>query len=410
MQGVDVQRKQDAQHTPSTERSPAQPGLEDPLGDPLTVQMDGEDDGVKERTGKGTDSGAMSWSSAMGEFIGGGLYKLVAGEVSEAKLAGHATGAVNSAVGEFEKWLKTQTSTPDEAAATKQLAGEIKKHLGAKAKALMDEDGGDWANKIGEFTDKNPWIIASAAMAAAATYVLTNQKIPAMKVPISLGDAGKLAVGATLDGGMMDLFKGDVFLSEMTASYASKDGALKVSAKHKSTEDDSGGTLTEQEMALKLVEDDTYAELYGSRKLDDGDMTSGKLGMKVGQDTDKLDLYGQMEHLFDDDGYEASTLGGGFSLDDKGAGLGMSGSAMGGTDGRYALDLKLKKMLTPELALSASGHKSMLPGVSGMEDKYGMRGGLDYKKGDFSAGGFVGHESLNGVGNTTAGFSLKMDF
>ena len=370
----------------------------DPLVDPLVQQKGGE-----ERGKGGTEAGAMAWSSAMGEFIGGKLYGAIAGQVSEAKLEGMAVSVVESGVGSFEKWLKEQTTTPEAADATKKLAAELKKAVGPKAKELMDSDGGGWAAKIGEFTDNNPWIIATAALAAAVTYVVTNQKIPALKAPIKLGSAGKLTVGTTLGGGMMDLFKGDVFIKDMSASYASKGGAVKADIKHKT---DGDGTV-EQSAGLTLTDEDKYAKLYGDRKMVDGDLKSGTLGAQIGHKNDKSSSYLKAEHLLADG---VTTVGAGGSLMDKKKGLTMSGDVMAGTDGRYSASGKIKKQLTPNLSLSALGSASRMPGTNGMDTKYGGQVGMDYKKGNFSAGAFVGQDVINGKRDTKAGVGVKWSF
>ena len=161
MPTVAVRPKSDAQPASTSGADP----LNDALGDPLVT---GKGDSKAAERGKGgTEAGAMAWSAAMGDFIGGKLYGAIAGQVSEAKLEGLAVSVVESGVGSFQKWLAEQATTPDAAQATEKLAAELKKHLGPKAKELMDSDGGGWAAKIGEFTDNNPWLIASAALAAA---------------------------------------------------------------------------------------------------------------------------------------------------------------------------------------------------------------------------------------------------
>jgi hypothetical protein len=404
MSDVEVRQKQEQ----VSAGAPSSTGdtLQDPLVDGLLATGDGKAAAKKKDNGRGkegTDAGALAWSGAMGEFIGGKLYKAIAGQVSEAKLEGIAVKVVESSVGAFEKWLKEQTTAPEAHAATAKLAAELKKHLGPMAKELMDSEGGGWAGKIGTFTDENPWVIASAALAAAVTYVVTNQKIPSLKAPIKLGGAGKLTIGTTLGGGIMDLFKGDVFLKEMSASYASKGGGVKLDVEHKSD----GAGAADQAASLTLTDKEKYAKLYGERKMLDGDMTSGKYGMEIGQKNDKASSYLRAEHLM---GEGVSTFGAGGSLTDKDNGLSMSGDFMGGTDGRYNASGKLSKKFNDHLSMSALGSASRMPGASGMDTKYGGQVGLDYKKDNFSVGGFVGQDVINGKRDTKAGIGLKWTF
>ena len=410
MPAVDVRQKQD-QQVASAAPAAASDNLQDSLTDDLfaadgaETASKGADKKAAGRGKEGTDAGAKAWSGAMGDFIGGKLYSAIAGQVSEAKLEGIAVKVVESGVGAFEKWLKEQTTAPDAQAATAKLAAELKKHLGPMAKELMDSDGGGWAAKIGEFTDDNPWIIASAALAAAVTYVVTNQKIPALKVPIKLGGAGKITVGTTLGGGIMDLFKGDVFLKEMTGAYASKGGAIKADVKHKSD----GAGAVDQAASFSLTDEDKYAKLYGERKMADGDMTSGKYGMEIGQKNDKASSYLRAEHLMGT-GDGVTTFGAGGSLTNKETGFGMSGDIMGGTDGRYSASGKFSKKFNDNLSMSAMGSASRMPGAAGMDTKYGGQVGLDYKKDNFSVGGFVGQDVINGKRDTKAGIGLKWTF
>ncbi|MFT6162427.1 MAG: hypothetical protein ACJAZO_005249 [Myxococcota bacterium] len=407
---VDVRQKQE-QEVAAPATSAASDYLQDPLSDELLATGSAEtvSKASKKKTAErgkgGTEAGAQAWSGAMGEFIGGKLYEAIAGQVSEAKLEGIAVSIVESGVGAFQKWLREQTTTPDAAAATAMLAAELKKLLGPKAKELMDSEGGGWAAKVGTFTDDNPWIIASAALAAAVTYVVTNQKIPSLKAPISLGGAGKVTVGTTLGGGIMDLFKGDVFLKEMTGSYASKGGAVKLDVKHKSD----GDGAVNQSATLALTDEEKYAKLYGERKMADGDMTSGKVGMEVGKKNDTASSYLRAEHLMGN-GDDVTTFGAGGSLTHKKSGIAMSGDVMAGTDGRYNASGKFSKKLNPNLSMSALGSASRMPGSNGMDTKYGGQVGLDYKKNNFSVGGFVGQDVINGKRDTKAGIGLKWSF
>ncbi len=410
MPAVDVRQKQEQQGSAAA-KSSADDYLQDPLSDGLLATGGGHtaSDGASMKTAErgkgGTEAGAQAWSGAMGEFIGGKLYSAIAGQVSEAKLEGIAVKVVESGVGAFQKWLQEQTTAPEAHAATAKLAAELKKLLGPKARELMDSDGGAWAAKIGKFTDDNPWIIASAALAAAVTYVVTNQKIPSLNVPIKLGGAGKITVGSTLGGGIMDLFKGDVFLKEMTGSYASKGGAVKLDVKHKSD----GAGAVDQAATFSLTDEEKYAKLFGERKMLDGDMTSGKFGMEVGHKNATSSSYLRAQHLMGD-GDGLTTFGAGGSLMNKERGLAMSGDVMAGTDGRYSAQGKFSKKFNDNLSMSALGSASRMPGANGMDTKYGGQVGLDYKKDNFSVGGFVGQDVINGKRDTKAGIGLKWSF
>jgi hypothetical protein len=82
---------------------------------------------------------------------------------------------------------------------------------------------------------------------------------------------------------------------------------------------------------------------------------------------------------------------------------------MGGTDGRYSAPGKFSEKFNDNLSMSAPGSASRMPGSGGMGTKYGGQVGLDYKKDNFSVGGFVGQDVINGKRDTKAGIGPKVD-
>lgn len=372
-------------------------GLVDPLVDPLGDA----------RTAAGTVLGKRTWDDALGSFIGGGLYGALAPHLTEAKLTGYAQQAVNAAVGQLASFLKGQVD-PDDAAVAKKFTDLLETELGKQAKALMASDGGGFAEVIGGAVDKNPWLVVLAALAGAATFVLTNQPIP--EIPLS-GEVGGLkgSVKAKLKGGTLDLLKTfDVALQSLEATLAWKDD-LKASYSYDASQKD-GKTTELHKGSLDYKNGGLTTSLYGEHKLLDGVGGGTKLGLRGAYEDGPLALSGGVEHttgMLGVDPMTALSLGGRYKTDD----LSLGGSAMFGSDGRYKLSGDYSQKFTDHLSGNASLSHQRMPGASGaMESSTAAKLGLDYKNGNFKAGGFLGVDHTGGKTSGSAGLSLGYSF
>ena len=134
----------------------------------------------------------MTYSSALGDFLGPKLYDAVSGQLTDAKLIGHAQSAVGSATRALQTYLSGNVSASEQEAAAlfvKALDGELKKG----ASQLVTETG--LAEGVRGYVDEHPLTIATAAIAAAATYVMTNQDLPLISTDKKLGEGHTLVAG-----------------------------------------------------------------------------------------------------------------------------------------------------------------------------------------------------------------------
>jgi hypothetical protein len=124
---------------------------------------------------------------------------------------------VASATGKLDDFLKGKVEASDQEAAAafvKALDGEIKRIAG---NAVTGEVG----DILREFVDENPYIIASAAVAAAVAYVLSNQKIGMVDGKVKLGGGHSLVAGVDLGRTM------DIAVEQVRVGYRYQSGNTK---------------------------------------------------------------------------------------------------------------------------------------------------------------------------------------
>lgn len=161
---------------PATQQSAPSADAQDQLGNSF----------IQQQTGK------MTYEAALGQFLGSKLYDAISDKISDEELIGYAQSAVGSATGALNDYLQGNVSATDQEAAQKfvqALDGELKRVAGQ----FMTESG--LADGIQGFVDDNPIVIATAAVAAAATYILTNQDIPLIDTKKSFGDGHSVIAG-----------------------------------------------------------------------------------------------------------------------------------------------------------------------------------------------------------------------
>lgn len=145
-------------------------------------------------------AGQLTWEGALGEALGGRLYEALADKLSDDELRSAAEGAVGSATRELQRFLegKADASEQEAAAAFVQaLDGELKRIAG-------DAVTGELGDILREFVDDNPVLIASAALAGAIAWVLSNQDIGMLDSRVKLG-GGHALVGGVDIGSTMDI-------------------------------------------------------------------------------------------------------------------------------------------------------------------------------------------------------------
>lgn len=135
---------------------------------------------------------AASWSALLGDFLGPKAHKAIIDQLSDEKVLQLAEGAVGRATEKLHGALLQNTPTSDHEAAgmfVRHLDGELKK---AAQQLLSDAQ---LAAGLRGFVDDNPLLISTAAVAAAAAWVLTNQDIPLLSTTKGLGGGHSLVGG-----------------------------------------------------------------------------------------------------------------------------------------------------------------------------------------------------------------------
>ncbi|RME23575.1 MAG: hypothetical protein D6798_13255 [Deltaproteobacteria bacterium] len=146
-------------------------------------------------------SGKLTYEQALGEMLGGALYKQLEKQLTDEKLVGHAQKAVDSALGKLRDYLNDQVE-PDQQKAANLFVNALKVELHEIArKAVIDTGAAEGAR---EWVDEHPYAIATAAVAGAVAYVLSNQDLPLIEQKVGLGGGHALLAGIDI-GRTMDL-------------------------------------------------------------------------------------------------------------------------------------------------------------------------------------------------------------
>ncbi len=354
--------------TTTAPSSTGAPAATDVLTDPLATQGGGSG----ERTEAGTALGKQSWESALGNTIGGNLYKAVAPYLTEDKILPLVNPAWNDAVAKLVAlFAEHAEGVPDDivAKATEGLQGGLKDAAGK----LMSDTG--LVAKVGKWVDGNPWPVFLAAAAGAIGYLASNQPIPALNQKVKAG--GFEAGIQTKKAGAIDLVKkfGD-HIEGFTAGYSFKGGS--VSAEFK--QDAEKGTATYGAKAS--------AALKGKVKDPDGnekeiDRLAAKAEGKVNTDKEGLKDWSASGSVNANLGKDGTTA------------IGATYTGSGNRDGESkhagSLSYKDKQGTT----VDASGSYATKEGETSADGKLAVGG----KKGTFTAGGT--YKATDGAGGTT---------
>lgn len=183
-----VQQSAPAQttQTPAPQVAAPAPDAQDQLGNSFVQQQQG---------------GALSYQAALGDFLGPKLYEALAPQLTDARLVGHAQSAVGSATGKLREYLQQNVQANEQEAANlfvNALDGELRR----VAQDLVVDSG--LSEGMRQWVDENPLTVATAAVAGAVAYVLSNQDLPLVDTSRSLGGGHSVVAGID-PGRTMDL-------------------------------------------------------------------------------------------------------------------------------------------------------------------------------------------------------------
>ena len=179
-------------------------------------------------------TGAMTWSAAMGDFLGPKLYEALAPQLTDEKLVGHAQSAVGSATGKLRSYLQGNVQANEQEAANlfvNALDGELRR----VAQGLVVDTG--LSDGMRDWVDENPLTVATAALAGAVAYVMSNQDLPLVDTSRSLGGGHSVVAGIdpgrTLDLALEQVRVGYRYQSagtkaELMGDYFGADGGYQV--------------------------------------------------------------------------------------------------------------------------------------------------------------------------------------
>jgi hypothetical protein len=181
--------------------------------------------------------GQLTWEGALGEALGSKLYDALSDKLSDEQLESAARKAVGSATRSLDSFLKGKADASEQEAAAAfvtALDGELKR---IAANAVSGELG----DILREFVDDSPILIASAVVAAAAAYVISNQKIGMVDGKVKLGGGhaivGGLDLGRTMDIAVQQVRLGYRYSNgntkaEVIGDYFTEDGSWKVAGRY----------------------------------------------------------------------------------------------------------------------------------------------------------------------------------
>lgn len=182
------------------------PSTSGPTTTPVSTGSDNAQDqvgnqAVQEQLGSGASPGRLSYRDALGDMLGDALYDQLEDQLTDDKLLEHANGAVDSAMGTLEEYFHNNSAPSDHEAATMFVQALQQEIQGVAQRAVVDSG---FSEGVRDFVDDNPYLVASAAVAGAVAYVLSNQDIPLIEQKVGLGGGHALLAGVDI-GRTMDL-------------------------------------------------------------------------------------------------------------------------------------------------------------------------------------------------------------
>ncbi len=136
--------------------------------------------------------GRLTYRAALGEMLGDALYDQLEDQLTDGKLVEHAQGAVDGAMDTLRDYLAGQVDATQQDAAN-VFVQALQSELERIAESAVVDTG--LSEGVRGFADANPLVIASAAVAGAVAYVLTNQDLPLIEQKLGLGGGHSLIAG-----------------------------------------------------------------------------------------------------------------------------------------------------------------------------------------------------------------------
>ncbi len=147
---------------------------------------------------EGEDSGLSNYEAALGEFLGGELYKAIGPQLAYDKLSGTAKKAVESALEGLVGQLGSLDSVTADPKALAALGTLLKDKLDPLVDEWLAKNGPGLSASLTNWVGAHPRTIVLTALLAAAGAVLANVAVPTLKRKFALGKGLSADVEAKL--------------------------------------------------------------------------------------------------------------------------------------------------------------------------------------------------------------------
>ncbi len=144
------------------------------------------------------DAGLARYEDALGEFLGGELYRAVEGALRFERLEGYARDALGGALGAMGGQLGQLDGVTADPAAVDALVAMVQARLDPVLDGWLAAEGHAVADRLSGWAGASPRAVAGVALLAAAGAVLADLEIPALKRLLKLGDGTDATVEVEL--------------------------------------------------------------------------------------------------------------------------------------------------------------------------------------------------------------------
>jgi hypothetical protein len=163
---------------------------------PALARQPRGNEAAKDKVPDAQDAGLASYESALGELLGGELYRAVQGALGFDALKGQAHSAVAAALSALGQQVSGADGVTAEPAAMEALVGLLQAQLDPMVDAWLAGDGRALQTSLAGWAGAHPRTVASIAMLAACGAVLANLEIPALKKRLALSSGTDLEIEA----------------------------------------------------------------------------------------------------------------------------------------------------------------------------------------------------------------------
>ena len=267
--------------TPETTQAGPENTAATPSNTPSLLASQREDKAPKEVPKK--SQGLSNYEATLGKWLGPKLYKAVSKELTQAKLAKIADGALKGGL----KSLGTALGNLDEdvdPAHVDKLVKALQKEFGTLAGDWVRENGSGLTSALNGFVDANPKLIVTIALLAAAGAVAADMKIPELSKKLGLGGGFSAELGVQL-GSIQNIALEKI---QAKLSFESK----KLNATWVGAFDDEDGLSSKLNLRYQASEDTTIGA-FGQWSEKDGAAGGINLDYKP-NDRLSLGAYGKM--------------------------------------------------------------------------------------------------------------------